>query len=1601
MWSVRRAILCSFSAFYFLAVKAQRNNVCRNFEDYYKIDTSSNCYYDAAAEFEVIASKLESRLDNEARASECCAKKMRCCKKLSTPSSVEIRAVIVRCIDPPNVCMNTRHITKPLYHGNLHNLQKFKGFDEDEPLAQSEVTKCVKKLILTIKNRSSGRTNTKNQFIVIDHVYDPLSDQTVRLLNPYVIKMKQDQTSQSYGIHFRDFVNSQAREHVYNKHDGNYTGCCTDTKKSTCGVVTFHGKPLAYSTGFCCSCDAEKNVQRQPLSDSERDSIAYSDPAYLMDSVLCPRTKLDDARDEIKRLKEKEKNLTEKLEKLKDLHKEKTNAQKIQKDNRKRNMDNLNKHSDYASVYYIKPQTKSLFQNSKIHDDPLKDEHGKFSHDLEFSNPTSLNDDISTEMTMMIDYMNRLQQLDPHTKKTDPNAEGKVFLNDVLPEPTLSRKLGKLFNLVPGKSTESEKKANLDETNDKPSMHTVLNPGVLHSPNRINNFKGSIQKIADKAFREAFDTLIRRDEKVQQLDREEEPSLFEGLERGMPSNVQGKRQVQSSGIQRRGGQNCADRYTPPFVDPDTYHESAHCLKFSPVWYAVYKLSKPIVEQKIVIQVFQKFETPNGGSRWKDLTRGEKVRIGTFYPLYKDSGPTISMVFNSVYDDANFCLNWDKMLLLIPEGVKEDDLPKYPEVRGGPAEYLLVPKNKIHLTGDVCNVAGVGFEAFYKQPNRCSMPRGSCLHHQPFHLWSHDKTLERSGKKGCYFLKNYGILGKIPLKRNSSTGNKYLSLNYYGRYVSIIDMEIKADSNAVLRPTSSAVITEVYVDSTCATRTAITIKVSNAGLLSSRFMVRISDCPLEIENNLKDIKSDVVIIPPQNQHIFNLVIHMELRIDIFHCSVEVLNTIGELVALRRIKIQKLDRCICTWHCLCACIGSAKGLKCIPMSLDHYHAAGFKGGLPVISHVDHVTLASDVTNLIIFVTIFVIFLLFTLGLTKALLGLCSTRIGMWGMDVLLELPKPIHRYYDIDLQGRNVCHDGKGWPIHPDTGARMRSIPATTEFCVNIMFFFTYPTITFVMLLSRICCPFHRFRMRQRSSDFAQTSNTWQACSLKSCLHKKSARKNKKSITSFKDFPAEDGQDGQDDADYISKPKRSSKANQYKEPEEAQESKSSNDINESKEMLKSQKSQERNKSKFKKIKKSKSSAKEDKEASSENAKMEPSEHNIDPYYYTSTEDNTSLTDKSNNGSIDAINFLSTFAPFTKPQLVPAAGYPLETYKLTSSDGYILTVFRLPNVNYQHSNGYPVFVQHGILSTGANFVTLGNASLVYNLWDAGYDVWIGNFRGCYYSEGHVNLTVYDKEYWDHSIDEMATIDMPLIMEFIAKTTGRGGDIYYIGHSLGTTIGLMYAAEYPEKSAQLIRMFVFMAPAYTLSNMVSPYKKIIPLVPIIWKLANDFDLYRLLGQSQPAKAIAQIFCLESPILIQLCAQLHNLFYGPVTGVGSEKVPVYYNIVPGGTSLKVLAQAADLVANNFRKFNYGADNLKKYGSVLPPPYDVAQIKVPCYIIYGMNDWVAGGKDAINLYNTLSPEARSRFPNGKVSDIGTALPVVGVRSQVHDSEDSS
>nr|XP_012233568.1 PREDICTED: uncharacterized protein LOC105678645 [Linepithema humile] len=77
--------------------------------------------------------------------------------------------------------------------------------------------------------------------------------------------------------------------------------------------------------------------------------------------------------------------------------------------------------------------------------------------------------------------------------------------------------------------------------------------------------------------------------------------------------------------QIRGGQDCTDRRHPPNTDAAKYLESAHCLRFSNLWYSVYQLEDPIIEHTVYLQVYEKRALANGSSYWEDLTGNSVVR----------------------------------------------------------------------------------------------------------------------------------------------------------------------------------------------------------------------------------------------------------------------------------------------------------------------------------------------------------------------------------------------------------------------------------------------------------------------------------------------------------------------------------------------------------------------------------------------------------------------------------------------------------------------------------------------------------------------------------------------------------------------------------------------------------------------------------------------------------------------------------------------------------------------------------------------------------------------------------------------------------------
>nr|CAD7398918.1 unnamed protein product [Timema cristinae] len=178
-------------------------------------------------------------------------------------------------------------------------------------------------------------------------------------------------------------------------------------------------------------------------------------------------------------------------------------------------------------------------------------------------------------------------------------------------------------------------------------------------------------------------------------------------------------------------------------------------------------------------------------------------------------------------------------------------------------------------------------------------------------------------------------------------------------------------------------------------------------------------------------------------------------------------------------------------------------------------------------------------------------------------------------------------------------------------------------------------------------------------------------------------------------------------------------------------------------------------------------------------------------------------------------------TVPQIIKLHGYPVETHRILTEDGYILTLHRIPGseLSPPRPGKKPVLLQHGILSCSVDWIIVPNG-LGYLLADAGYDVWMGNSRGNTYSSSHVELSIEDPEFWQFSWHEMGIYDLPATIDYILEQTMQK-KLYYIGHSMGNTMFYVLCSMRPEYNAKIRAQFS-LAPVAFVEHIQSKYQMV-----------------------------------------------------------------------------------------------------------------------------------------------------------------------------------
>nr|XP_020472330.1 lysosomal acid lipase/cholesteryl ester hydrolase isoform X1 [Monopterus albus] len=309
----------------------------------------------------------------------------------------------------------------------------------------------------------------------------------------------------------------------------------------------------------------------------------------------------------------------------------------------------------------------------------------------------------------------------------------------------------------------------------------------------------------------------------------------------------------------------------------------------------------------------------------------------------------------------------------------------------------------------------------------------------------------------------------------------------------------------------------------------------------------------------------------------------------------------------------------------------------------------------------------------------------------------------------------------------------------------------------------------------------------------------------------------------------------------------------------------------------------------------------------------------------------------------------------------GYPAEEHEVLTEDGYILTVNRIPAADPRPV----VFLQHGLLADSSNWITNPpNSSLGYVLFDNGYDVWMGNSRGNTWSEKHQSLRPDQDDFWKFSHDEMALKDLPAVVNHILKVTGQE-QIFYVGHSQGSTIAFIAFSMLPELASK-IRLFFGLAPVVTTSFVTSPMAKLSFLPDsLIWKLFGRQDF---LPENNITKWLAEHVCTKAH-LSELCGNILFILCGfDEKNLNMTRIPVYVAHCPAGTSVQNMVHWTQAIRRGkLMAFDFGAEgNMKHYNQTTPPQYRVQDMKVPTAVFSGGQDTLADPKDIAVLLTQLS-----------------------------------
>lgn len=333
----------------------------------------------------------------------------------------------------------------------------------------------------------------------------------------------------------------------------------------------------------------------------------------------------------------------------------------------------------------------------------------------------------------------------------------------------------------------------------------------------------------------------------------------------------------------------------------------------------------------------------------------------------------------------------------------------------------------------------------------------------------------------------------------------------------------------------------------------------------------------------------------------------------------------------------------------------------------------------------------------------------------------------------------------------------------------------------------------------------------------------------------------------------------------------------------------------------------------------------------------------------------------------------------EYIESMGYRAEGHFVTTPDGYVLGLHRIPPVNNlvggdgatsprlsllpisppplnpPHSPNptlspkphlHPVLIIHGFMQSSEAFAIRERAadSLPLVLAEAGYDVWLGNNRGNKYSHKHILKKPTHDDFWDYSLDDLARCDLPSMVDYIlAQTSAKS--LTLIGFSQGTAQSFAFLSN-PITSSK-VNLFIALAPVSVPRGFANP------IVDSLARSRPDF-IFLLLGKRQllPSTLFWRSLLPRDKFVTIIDFALKFLFGWTTSCIAESEKPLLYSHLYSHTSVKTIVQwFQSIQTGKFQMFDdYMMSTGTEYSGYSLPQYQLGQINTPIACFCGGRD---------------------------------------------------